>query len=245
MTIPLCNHSLLFRVTLGVILSYLIVGSAISDPIGMRVGVSYSGYHGEGYSELDKSPKILPAFGLFMQKNLSRNFIIQAELVYSKKGTNRTYRINNLGDYYTFYESVSVTYLDLPILLNMRFPSRGTRSVGVFLGPRISYLISDNRSGSYTNNNPNISDGSFDGSITNLRKLTVGITTGFDYTIQMGGRDVVLDFRYAMDLNQAAKDELYNDVVVGELPLMDYQRGLPEDWRNGVFSLTFGIYLTK
>lgn len=92
--------------------------------LGFKLGANYANLFGDD----DRYNDAVIEFhgGIVAEKELKRNFSMQAELLYSRQGT------DNEGRF-------TLSYISLPILVRMNFVRN---KLGFYLGPQVSYLLS-------------------------------------------------------------------------------------------------------
>lgn len=94
---------------------------------GLRVGVGRSRFTGQLGDSLHRA-KLGICLGTYGTFEFGRTLALQPELLYVSKGANFDVSLNDpsLGNFGTLDESLDITYLEIPILLHARFPSRGS-----------------------------------------------------------------------------------------------------------------------
>ena len=101
---------------------------AQATEVGLTGGLNMANMTGD-YDE----NKSMLAFGggTYARLSLVPQFTIQAEVLYMQKGTKW-----DEGD-----EKLTLTYLEVPVLLMFNFPTPGPVSPSVFAGPYLGYLL--------------------------------------------------------------------------------------------------------
>lgn len=158
--------------------------------------------------------------GLIMKYNVMETLIFQPELLYTQKGYNYKYSMNDID--YTIKNSFD--YIELPLLIKLNVEVGDVR-FQPFVGPAVSYLISAKAKEKLSNDTTTItrtSDVSDD-----LNKLAFGFAVGAEFVFQ---RRFIFGGRYNFGLSNVYKDNL------------EFQG--PEV-RNGVFMLNLGYLFNE
>lgn len=228
----------MFNQTSFVILILILVVSVTAQTqvsIGARGGVGLyviSGIQDVARKELTITGKKNTSFQAAIPINipLSKNFSLQPELQYVKKGAAYDARVD--GVYIS--SNLSLNYLAFPILLKRSFDVKGIK-LGMFAGPDLGFALSKKVLVERENEAPMEMPLTFNEN-NNFKEtiLDFAIDFGIDFAFLAGIGSVVFDARYSLDLN---------DHVVAF-------HGKPEDWtcaynRGFNFSLGYVVPLGK
>jgi len=162
--------------------------------LGIKAGVNLATLNGEG-----SSPGRRTGFigGVHLTISLPNSmFYFQPEILYSMKGFSES------------QDGISATlaldYIDVPVLVGVRFPTGGSVTPRIFAGPQASFNTSCKLKGDQDGDSASIdcdSDlvGEFFGAKSVLFDLLFGAGVDFD----MGNLDIVFDARYDLGLTDA------------------------------------------
>ncbi|MDH3891857.1 MAG: PorT family protein [candidate division Zixibacteria bacterium] len=212
---------------------------------GVKAGINFSNMSGHIGRGADASPKVGTLFGGFLTLHLHQKLAIQAELLVSTKGFRREVGMQVFGGRIDFIETAKLTYLEIPILLQLPFPGNKAVRPSLFVGPSLGIGLTGRNQGSYTvSGNTSLSSGSFDGHLGNLKRLDFSIVVGG--ALGFGARRFTIDVRYAAGLNGVlgTTGEMYS-VPRGEIPLFDLEKEQALDLRNNTFSISVGLPLGR
>ncbi len=191
MKIPLLALSAVLLVT---------TGSLMAQPrfaVGAKLGANVSRMYDSDRDDFVADPKVGYAGGLFAVVPITSFLAVQPEVLVSQRGF--IGRGSFLGNEYRL--SRTLTYLDLPVMLNMGV----TPNFSILAGPYLSYLI--HQKDTFTDGTTEFTETTpFDDE--NLKKGLIGGTAGFD----MGLEPVVFGFRVGMDLGTQEGDGSANSI---------------------------------
>ncbi|HAR62925.1 MAG: hypothetical protein DKM50_13460 [Candidatus Margulisiibacteriota bacterium] len=163
---------------------------------GLKLGVNGNTFIGDDA----KSTRMTGGFnaGVFSEWRLNDNFIIQPELIFTKKGGKATLP-DEFGEV-----NLLLNYLELPILFKYNLPMDWVEA-NVFAGPYFSHLFSVNDKQDIEDRNTLKKFNRFDWGVV------VGVGAGFNTFLGKVG----LDARYDMglqNLDEKANDDFRNGV---------------------------------
>lgn len=158
--------------------------------------------------------------GLLMKYNVMEALVFQPELLYTQKGYNYKYSMNDIN----YNISNSFDYIEIPLLMKLNV-AVGDIRVQPFLGPSVSYLISAKSKEKLSNDDTSITH---DNDVADqLNKLAFGFAVGAEFVFQ---RRFIFGGRYNFGLSNIYKDDLA-------------QQG--PDVQNGVFMLNLGYLFNE
>ena len=199
----------------------LIVSAQTESKIetGIMVGLNLSSFYGSGSRGTEIKTGI--GGGGFVRFNVSPVFAIQPELLYSMKGAEGS----ELG--FTF-KSI-LTYVEIPVLLRVSIPVKGSVVPALFAGPVAGFNISSRLHAETV-------DGSITFDIDNARIFDFGLALGGGITVGTGKAKFFLDGRYTLGFKKAYKDVAFP----GLFDLVDFAGRAP-DVKNYMFSIMMGV----
>jgi hypothetical protein len=122
--------------------SFVLVGTARAQALppekqthlGVVAGGSFAKFHGADIGDANKT-KVGVAGGIFATIGIVKNFAIEPQVLFAMKGA----KIDGTTD----KGSVSLNYIDIPLLLKFRFPSaKSTVSPHLYVGPQLGFKMS-------------------------------------------------------------------------------------------------------
>ena len=170
---------------------FLMCAHPLSAQVGMKAGVNFSTLSQKGADLLSLSWESYTGFtlGAFYTVGINDYLAFQPELYYSRKGGKLEGSIAGfMGS-----KSIDIDYLEIPLLLKLRFPTHSKISPSVFVGPYGAYKLS--------------SGGTISILGYELEEGLIGITDS-DFGLVFGGAigyrvsnvTVILDIRYDLGL---------------------------------------------
>lgn len=197
---------------------FLLCPHQLSAQVGMKAGVNFSTLSQKGADLLSLSWESYTGFtiGGFYTVGINNYLAFQPEIYYSRKGGKLEGSIAGfLGS-----KSIDIDYLEIPLLLKLRFPTQSKISPSVFIGPYGAYKLS--------------SGGTISILGYELEEGLIGITDS-DFGLVFGGAidykvsnvSIILDIRYDLGL-----------VNVGE-PILGVENEIKT--RSLIIMLGFGI----
>lgn len=166
-----------------------ISGNGLSPRIGIKAGLNLSNFYSDEVN--DNNLKAGLNAGVYAKLPVARGFSIQPELLYSNKGSKRSYdnAILGEGEYRT-----NLHYIEMPVLgvINL------AKNFNIHAGPYVSYLAG-----------ANITDLESDGSVEELAELNPENLNRFDYGVAAGfGIDLgptTIGARYTVGMREVGK----------------------------------------
>jgi hypothetical protein len=203
------------HIILLILVLALSFGMAYSQSVfGIKGGMNISRISGD--DAVSSSDSHLGAhLGFIMKYNVMEAFIIQPELLYTQKGYNYKFSMNEID----YQIKNSFDYVELPVLLKLNV-AVGDIRFQPYIGPSISYLISGKSKETLSNDTTTITHNN--DVADDLNKLAFGFAVGAEFVFQ---RRFIFGGRYNFGLSNIYKDNL------------EFQG--PEV-RNGVFMLNLG-----
>jgi hypothetical protein len=134
--------------------------------------------------------------GPILQVNLAKTFFIQPELLYSLKG----FQSPNDAPYFSDTSTVSLNYINLPVL----FGFRATPNFSIKLGPEIGHLFS--------------AKSNTDGRSRDLSSIYDDFDLDADLALAYTFKKLVIDLRYNYGLKELVHGLRYdsNGYIIGE-----------------------------
>ncbi len=230
--------------------SLLITASAGADSFrpgnaGVRLGLTLSNWRGESYSVDSVSTGKGLVFGVYRSFRLSEDFEIQSELLFSSRiiGLRHIYPVG-VG-YLAFDETVTLNYLELPLLARFPVTSIPDYRTALYLGPVFALSLGGKRSGEYTSFLRGIRSAPYSGRIANTSRFDFGVVVGFEFRLSDKPKSLIFDVRYVLGLRNAVSE--VNDptsLAKDDLPFADSATGHPDEVKNGalMISLGFGLF---
>lgn len=159
-------------------------------------GIKFGANFAKSSGNFATTPSYKTAFsvGAFSVYNLSDQFSIQPELLYSIKG----YKLDGKD----FQVDATFEYLELPLLAKFLVSNTNTLLISLLLGPSVSY----NLDAKFTTKIPGAS---FSGKIPNFNTLDFGAIVGFSILFPVNEGNIVFDARYNLGLTNW--DEKHTD----------------------------------
>ncbi|KYP15230.1 porin family protein [Flavihumibacter sp. CACIAM 22H1] len=164
-------------------------GSGLSPRFGVKAGLNLSNFYSDEVN--DNNLKAGLHAGVYAKLPVFQGFSIQPELLYSNKGSKRSYdnAIFGQGEYRT-----NLHYIEMPVLGVVNL----AKNFNIHAGPYVSYLAG-----------ANITDLDADGSVEELAELNPENLNRFDYGVAAGfGIDLgptTIGARYTVGLREVGK----------------------------------------
>ncbi|MBZ5696826.1 MAG: PorT family protein [Acidobacteriia bacterium] len=215
-----------------VLVTLLILAWALPAPAralgfekGIKLGVNSANFRGQFADLFDTKPKLGFVGGPYVAVGLGPSFTVQAEALYSMKGSKVTSQLlsptgGSLGKFDTF---INVDYIDVPILLRGTLLPTPVVTPVFYAGPTFGFPL----------------QGKVDAGVrgtqtlkrSDLKSPDVGAAFGVGIGIRIGGQQLLADLRYTTGFNNVYKINrtLYSEPVAESI--------------NSVFSLMVGIGL--
>jgi hypothetical protein len=191
------------------LLFFLSPGTALGDHWGIKAGGTLS-FSGDPETSIIYIPsnRLAARGGIFLNFPIGGGFSLQPELSFSMKGV-RYYNV-----YWRDTLTVTLNYIEIPVLLKMNFLKR----VGIALGPYIGFLIKT----------PPLDDGPNEWTWreNRVRKIDAGISASLDYRFMK-------PFFVELQFCQGFANVVYSSNT-------DY-RSFRKPFRNSTLSLLLGV----
>lgn len=164
-------------------------GTGLSPRFGVKAGLNLSNFYSDEVN--DNNLKAGLNAGVYAKLPVARGFSIQPELLYSNKGSKRSYdnALFGEGEYRT-----NLHYIEVPVLgvINL------AQNFNIHAGPYVSYLAG-----------VNITDLESDGSVEEIAELNPENLNRFDYGVAAGfGIDLgptTIGARYTLGMREVGK----------------------------------------
>jgi hypothetical protein len=184
---------------------------------GIKSGANFANVYNVEDS-LDYKTRTGFIIGGFYRFDLNNHLAIQPEAYYSMKGTKvgsvETYEY--LGGTVTeaYDYNLKLNYLEIPVLLKYKIPTRGKLKPNLFLGPCMAFKLSARLTGSYKYEEnyayPGESGyvsytGNIDEELDEVKTTDFGLIIGAGVDIEMGSSSLVIEARYNWGLTGLSK----------------------------------------
>lgn len=226
----------LFVVTTIALMAVFIISSASvyaqKLSVGMKAGVNIATLYGDGvdvfFEGLDKKVKTGASFGVFITYNINDIFAVQPELLYSKKGIKVEEDMEIWdGETIKFKGTVSLNYLEFPVLAKVSIPTEGSVKPNLFFGPALGIKTSAKITANVEPGSLDISDG--------IKSIDFGLVFGAGMDVELGSAKLTVDGRYTLGL--ISVDDSLADLL-GSTTVDDSLADL--DMKNSVISIMIG-----
>jgi len=192
---------------------FLLCPHQLSAQAGLKGGVNFSTLSQKGAGLVSLSWGSVTGFtvGAFYTANVNEYLAFQPELYYSKKGGQLEGSILSvLGS-----KSIAIHYLELPLLLKLRFPTRSSMSPSVFVGPYGSLKLSDK-------GQIKVLGLKLEEELIGIKSSDFGLVFGGGIDFKVGNALAILDIRYDLGLVNIAEPILgvENEMKTRSLILM-------------------------
>ncbi len=213
---------------------------------GVRFGLNLASMYGTARDSVETAPSLAPTLGAFVVFPIHEQLEIQTELLLTVKGVKQDFTSSFFGGTVTFSETGYLLYAELPVLFKVPFPAKGAHRTSVFAGPFGAFNLWSRTSGEYDVSGSSIlPDGSFGGSIGNVRRIDFGLIAGIDHRFNWGEKTCILDFRYTHGLRQVFSDiEDGEEVSEGDIPYVYAYSDRAKEFKNASLTLSLSILFT-
>jgi len=197
--------------------SGMLLGLTVTSTRCEAQRTSYGAYLGSSIATVEEEAGLAPdatakrrigvQAGLWMNKPINGRLSFQPELHYTQKGVRFVNNVEEFGELLDAEVRLSLSYLEVPLLLNVNLGGQGTSSVRPFLlaGPAFAYRTSCSLGFSaeaISFDSP--CDGSDFGDETSsdlgVSSFDVGAMLGGGLGFQIGGREATIGVRYTQGL---------------------------------------------
>lgn len=162
--------------------------------LGIKVGVNLASLSGQG-----DTPGRRTGFigGGHLTISLPNSmFYFQPEILYSQKGFSESIEGNS--------GTLALDYIDVPVLVGIKFDSGSSVTPRVFLGPQASFKMNCKLKGSQGGDSASIDcDSDLLGGVFDTKSVLFDLLFGAGLNFDMGSVDIVFDARYDLGLTDA------------------------------------------
>jgi hypothetical protein len=160
---------------------------------GVKTGIAISNIFGRDV--YDQKFRAGFSYGIFMTYGFSRTFAVQPELLFVMKGSKY---VNGRGSD-AYRETMSLEYVELPILVKYYLPLSRAFKVHVFAGPAPALNIR-------ARVNSKFAGESQEETLDNVMGVDVGLAAGAGIEIPFGSGQITFDARYTAGLTTLSKE---------------------------------------
>ncbi|MFZ5979052.1 MAG: porin family protein [Candidatus Zixiibacteriota bacterium] len=190
-----------------------------------KTGISNFYLENEIYDEFNVDSKYHKGFlfGGMAVYHISENISLQAECLYTSKGVeieNKGYsRDDTLDVFLLEKEKMSLTYLEIPLLVKYCIPAGKSFSPALYAGTALSFKLSAQNDINYDFRvyyedlllYQEVLEGKPD--IDNIKSTDFGLVFGGEFGFRLGSHKLLFDIRYTMGMT-----ELFEDVDPDDIP---------------------------
>jgi hypothetical protein len=170
---------------------------------GIKAGLNLASFNGTGADAIKATTKTGFCVGGFLQFGLSKEAFLQPEVLYVSKGAD--------GSIAGESGTVSVDYLEIPVLIKYKVNPQEKTSFNLFAGPALAFKMS-----------AKISGGGYSQDVSsdvNSTDFSLVFGAGADFGLDNGS--ITIDARYDLGLSNAPKSSApVTDVKNGGIMLM-------------------------
>jgi len=177
-------------------LMFLLCVYPLSAQVGLKGGINISTLSQKGANLVSVSWKSTTGFtvGAFYTINVNDYLAFQPELYYSKKGGKLEGSILSV----LASKSLAIDYLELPLLLKLKFPTQGSINPNLFVGPYISLKVSDK-------GEIKVLGIELEEELIKVKDSDFGLVFGGEIDFKVSSAMVILDIRYDLGLVNVAE----------------------------------------
>ena len=185
---------------------------------GIKAGINISDFRGDEVEGLAELIDWKTGFcgGFFMSYAVNDWFSLQPELLYSMKGMKLGFLTESLL-------TISLDYIEIPVLAVAKLPTHSKLKPFVFGGPVIGFNVRAEAGTTYFEDDYSVDMGDY----ANTTEFSLAIGLGINVVIAK--REMTLEGRYVPGLTNAFKD-IVEDGHEEELP-----------WKNDTISILLGL----
>jgi len=178
---------------------FLLCVNPLSAQVGLKGGINISTLSQKGADLVSVSwePAIGFTVGACYTIDVNEYLAFQPELYYSKKGGKLEGSI--LGVLAS--KSLAIHYLELPLLLKLKFPTQGSINPNLFVGPYVSLKLSDK-------GEIKVLGIELEEELIKIRGSDFGLVFGGGIDFKVRDAVVILDIRYDLGLVNVAEPVL-------------------------------------
>ncbi len=206
---------------LAVLIAVLGVSPALAQEesplrFGVKLGLNISEFRGSDIAGLGELLDWKAGFcgGVFMSYDVNEWFTLQPEILYSMKGMKLGFMDESA--------TVSLDYIDIPILATVKIPVEGTLRPFIYAGPVFGINVRSEASSTLSEDEDSELDLS---DYTNGFEFSLALGLGLN--IGIAGREMILDFRYEPGLTNVYDTPSDVDQTV--------------EWKNDAIAILFGF----
>jgi len=183
-----------------VLITLISLCSLSANDFGVKVGVNHS-TRGGGVGAF--SPEYVSNFnfGFLSILPIANKVDLQIDLLYDTYGYKIKIPVYHATGTYLGKEDISFKYkyLNMPIMLSVRFLEFERGRGNIYLGSNIAYLL-DAKSNVEFERNPNTLE-------ENTNKIAYGFLVGTNFFLNIADNQFIIDLRYYFSLNAIGKNE--------------------------------------
>jgi len=223
---------------------------------GMKIGLNLATLYGDDvdvFSGVDifpwgidknKKMKTGTSFGVFVTYDINDIFAVQPEFLFTMKGmkTEAKYEFF-LDETINVEETISLNYLEFPILFKVSILTGGSVKPNIFFGPALAIKSSAKRKYEITGLSeefkqmlgfPTPEDENID-----VKSSDIGLVFGGGLDLKLGSGKAIIDARYTLGLtNIFTETPMLREGTI--LPVPEYIIIEDPDIKNSVISIMFG-----
>jgi hypothetical protein len=229
---------------LSVLAAALLAPAALSAQLtlGARAGIAMSSITGtfttpdseeQESTTIDFGNRTALTAGVFLTIPLSQYFSLQPELLYVSRGAKAEDNFNIFGFAASYEVTITVNYLEIPVLARLHIPTGSALTPVVFAGPSMGLKIGEATAKVKVSALGQSQEGTQEGFDDEVKSSDVGAVFGAGVDFALGGGRLVLDARYRLGLTKMA-----------EAPDEGDTEGETDDLKNNTFSISVGYGFT-
>jgi hypothetical protein len=177
-------------------LMFLLCAYPLSAQVGLKAGINISTLSQKSADLVSISWKSTIGFtvGAFYTIDVNEYLAFQPELYYSKKGGKLQESIISV----LASKSIAIHYLELPLLLKLKFPSQSNINPSLFAGPYLSLKLSDK-------GEIKVLGIKLEEELVEIKGSDFGLVFGGEIDFKVSNAKVILDIRYDLGLVNVAE----------------------------------------
>ncbi len=198
--------------------------------VGVKAGINYAGTLTSDATYNDYFDAVIaPHFGVVADYALNNDFSVQAELLYSTSGFNRSDTVETLAGDITYDLTGKVNYLTIPIMAKYYFVD----GLSLEAGPYVGFLLSAALDGSVEL--PDLLGGTQEFDKEDMKEdyntTDIGLGVGASYEMDNG---IFVSLRYNLGLTDINAEDL------SEIPVTDGALDKDDTIKNNIFQFSVG-----
>jgi hypothetical protein len=155
--------------------------------------------------------------GAFYRIDLTNSFAIQPEVYYSQKGTRASGKGSIYDVPYSYDFSLRLDYIEIPLLMKYRIPTRGKFTPGIFAGPYVAFKVSAKAALTVESEGMKQTQ---EVDIEDVKKMDFGLAFGANLDFDIGHSSIIIDIRYSLGLSKISEYEDDPDMKNSAFTLM-------------------------